>query len=179
MPSARARPTIPEDTSRGERLHAWSYRATTAALSLLLLLTVLDGLSVVDLFGPDVATETAHADGYTLSVSAATVTRPALATPFEISVRRSGGFDAPVEVAIERDYLLLFDYQRMHPEPSSERTAGDFTVLEFDPPDGDELVVSFDWRLEPAVQTGRDVTVAVVEGGRHVVEVESHLRVWP
>jgi hypothetical protein len=164
---------------RGERLHAWCYRATTAALSVLMLLTLLDGLSVVDVFGPDKATHTASADGYTLSVTAATVTRPALATPFEIRVRRSGGFDVPVEVAIERDYLLLFDYQRMHPEPSSERTAGDFTVLEFDPPDGDELVVSFDWRMEPAVQTGRDVTVAVVEGGRHLVEVTSDLRVWP
>jgi hypothetical protein len=179
VPSASSRPTVPEDTSTGERLHAWCYRATTWALALLLAVVVLDGLSVVDAFGPDKSTGTAVADGYRLSVTAATVTRPALATPFEISVRREGGFDAPVEVAIETDYLSLFDYQRMYPEPSGERTAGDFTVMEFDPPDGDELVITFDWRLEPAVQTGRDVTVAVVEGGRHVVEVTRHLRVWP
>jgi len=179
VPSAASRPTVPEDTGRGERLHAWYYRLTTGLLALLLAVVVLDGLSVLDVFGPDKATHTAVADGYELSVTAATVTRPALATPFEISVRRAGGFDAPVEVEIETDYLSLFDYQRMYPEPSGERTAGDFTVLEFDPPDGDELVVTFDWRLEPAVQTGRDVTVAVVEDGRHVVEVTRHLRVWP
>lgn len=179
MPSARSRPTVPEDTSTGERLHAWYYRLTTALLVLLLAVVVLDGLSVVDAFGVDKTTETATADGYTLTVTAATVTRPALATPFEIDVRRDGGFTTPVEVAIETDYLSLFDYQRMYPEPSAERTAGDFTVLEFDPPDGDELTVTFDWRLEPAVQSGRDVTVAVVDDGRHVVAVTRHLRVWP
>lgn len=179
MPSARPRPTVPEDTATGERLHAWYYRLTTAALILLLVVVVLDGTSVVDALGVDTSTKTATAGDLTLSVTAATVTRPALATPFEITVRRAGGFDAPVEVAVETDYLSLFDYQRMYPEPSAERTAGAFTVFEFDPPDGDELVVTFDWRLEPAVQTGRDVTVAVLDGGRHAVEVTHQLRVWP
>ena len=179
VPAARSRPTVPDDTSTGERLHARYYRLTTALLSLLMVVVVLDGLSVVDAFGVDKSTETATGGGYTLSVTAATVTRPALATPFEITVHRTGGFDAPVEVAIETDYLSLFDYQRMYPEPSAERTAREFTVLEFDPPDGDEVVVSFDWRLEPATQTGRDVRVAIVEDGEHVVEVTRHLRVWP
>src|SRR5690554_6699454 len=96
VPAARSRPTVPDDTSTDERLHAWYYGLTTAVLSLLMVVVVLDGLSVVDAFGVDESAETATGGGYDLRVTAATVTRPALATPFEIGVHRADGFDAPV-----------------------------------------------------------------------------------
>ena len=50
---------------------------------------------------------------------------------------------------------------------------------EFDPPPGDTLAIAYDARIEPAAQSGRDGTVAVLEDDRPVVHVEFHTAVRP
>ncbi len=172
-------PTVPEHMSEGHGHHHLVYRVTAAVLALILSLALVDGIGGVRIFGVDSRTWTAEGDGYRLEVTAGSITRPGMATPLEIRVEHGKGFDGPVEVALPRSYTALFDYQRMYPEPTAERTRGDYTVLEFDPPDTEELVVSFDWKLEPAVQLGRPATFAVVEEGAFVAQVDTYLWVWP
>jgi hypothetical protein len=171
--------TIPEDTSAASRYRRIAYTVMTVLLTALLGLVVLDGLSLVDAFGVDTSEVTDSGDGYTLTVTAATVSRPGLATPLKVRVRRDGGFDEPIELAFDRSYLQHFDFNRMYPEASGDHSSGDLVVLEFDPPDGDELVVELDGRLEPAVQSGFGGSIGVLDGDEQVVEVTFHTRVMP
>lgn len=177
--SAPTHSTIPDDTRAAVRYRRTAYTVTTALLTALLALIVLDGLSVVDVVGVDTSEITATGGSYTLTVTAATVSRPGLATPLQVRVRRDGGFDEPIELAFDRSYLQHFDFNRMYPEASGDRSRGDLVVLEFDPPDGDELVVELDGRLEPAAQSGFSGTIGVLEGDEQPVEVSFHTRVMP
>ncbi|MET0728718.1 MAG: hypothetical protein ABWZ76_10530 [Acidimicrobiales bacterium] len=155
------------------------YGLTTAFLSILMLLAVVGALAPVDTFG--VSSERVGADGggYELDVRYATVTRGGLATPFEIEVRRDDGFDGPVTIAVDRDYIKMWDENGLLPGPSSETTMGESLVWEFDPPIGDSLRFSFDARIEPAIQSGRTGRVAVLEDDAPVVEVDFRTRVLP
>ena len=114
------------------------------------------------------ATVRAEGGGYTLEVSYPSVSRPALASPFEIMVTRPGGFDGPVTLAVTRDYLKMWDENGLVPAPAGETTAGEWVRWEFEPPDGDELTVFYDARIEPAVQSGRTGRVAVIDDGERV-----------
>ena len=92
-------------------LHA----ATTAVLTIIIGLAVLDGLDVADVYGVDTATAEASGGGYDLAVRYGTVTRPALATPFEIVVTHDGGFDGPITIAVDRAYLAMWDENGLVP----------------------------------------------------------------
>lgn len=126
------------------------------------------------------ATSSTSAGDYRLDVRHGTVARAGLATPLDITVIRSHGFDAPVMVGITREYLALFDQNGMVPEPSSATTMGDWLLWEFAPPVGDTLSITLDVRIEPARQLGDRGRVAVFDE-RHqpVVEVGVRTRLFP
>lgn len=155
------------------------YTVTTLVLTVIIGLAVVDGIDWLDVYGVDTSTVSASAGGYELEVRYGTVSRPALATPFEIVVVRRGGFDGPVTIAVDRDYLAMWDENGLTPAPSAETTSGDSLQWEFDPPEGDTLRVFYDARIEPAAQSGRSGAVAVVDGGAQVVHVDFHTRVLP
>lgn len=156
------------------------YGITTAALTVLMALGVVDALGWFDAYGVDDATVRASGGGYDLAVRHGTVSRPALATPFEITVTKEGGFaGVPITLAVDRTYLELWDENGLIPAPASEVTEGEWVEWEFDPPDDDTLTVWFDARIEPAAQSGRDGSVAVLEDGDPVVTVTFHTRVLP
>ena len=152
---------------------------TTLALVLVIGLGVLDGLGVVDAYGVDTGRVRAAGGGYDLEVLYATVSRPALATPLEIVVRRPGGFDGPVELAVSQDYLKLFDENGLTPAPSAETSDGPFLRWEFDPPEGDTLTVYFDARIEPTLQRGATGEVAVIGDGEPVAQVTFRTEIRP
>jgi hypothetical protein len=52
-------------------------------------------------------------------------------------------------------------------------------LWEFDPPDGDSLIVYFDARIEPQLQRGTGAEVAVFEDGAPVVAVDIHTTLRP
>src|SRR5688500_11220358 len=81
------------------------YAATSIVLSVIMALGVVDAFGWFDAYGVDTATVSADGGGYILEVSYPSVSRPALASPFEIVVTRAGGFDGPVMLAISGDYL--------------------------------------------------------------------------
>lgn len=169
-----------ESTARLRRLRLFGYRFTAVVLTTALGLAVLEAADVADVYGVDTGHARAEGGGYELDVRYGTVSRPALATPFEIEVRRAGGFgDEPVVVAVTHDYLAMWDENGLDPQPSAE-TAGDrWLIWEFDPPPGDVLFVSYDARIEPSVQSGRSGEVAVLVDDQPVVSVRFHTRVMP
>lgn len=148
---------------------------------------VLDGLGVVDAVGVDDDTVTATApDGTTLEVRYPSVSRPALASPFAITVHRDGGFgDEPVTVTVDTAYLTMWDLNGVFPSPSEE-TADDRAVRwTFDPPPGDTLVITYEARIEPAAQTAHAGHVAVLTdadatgAGSELVAVDIRTRLRP
>jgi hypothetical protein len=138
-------------------------RFGTALLSAIMLTAALDGIGAVDAVGVDTRTVEADAGDTHLEVRYAHVTRPALATPFEIVVTREGGFGGQqVAVAVSTGYLELFDLNGVLPGPAEETADRDRQLWTFDPPDGDSLRIVYEARIEPAVQSGRTGRVAVL-----------------
>ena len=155
------------------------YAVSTGVVTLIMVLGVVDAFGWIDAYGVDSATVSASGGGYELEVQYPTVSRPALASPFEIIVSRQGGFDAPVTIGVRREYLKIWDENGLFPGPSAETVRGEWLEWEFDPPAGDELIVFYDGRIEPAQQSGRGGAVAVIEDDVAVVEVDFYTEVRP
>jgi len=110
---------------------------------------------------------TASGGGSELSVTYAAISRPDLSTPWTVRVRRAGGFDGPVIIGTTGRYFDLFDKNALDPDPDAATTSEDLIVWEFAPPDGEELTVTLDARLEPASHWRRSATTSVlVDGSR-------------
>jgi hypothetical protein len=156
------------------------YAAFSAGLALLMVVTVADGLSLVDAFGVDTVTASATAGATRLEVDHPSVARPGLAAPLVIEVSDPAGFAAPITVAVSRTYIGMWDWNAMLPEPSGQTVDGDRVVFEFDPPDGDVLVVRLDGRIEPGVQSARAGEIALLDdAGADAAVVEVRTRVMP
>jgi hypothetical protein len=163
---------------RHRRLMSW---LTTALLAAVIGSAVLDGVDVVDVWGVDTATvEAAGPERTFLRVRHPTVTRPALASPFEIVVEREGGFDNDIELAVDLAYLQLWDLNAMFPAPSSERSDDRRVIWTFDAPDGDVFRFVYEARIEPGVQLARQRgAVSFLEGGEVSLTVRFLTKVRP
>jgi len=118
--------------------------------------------------------------GYDLEVRYASVTRPGLASPWSVEIRRAGGFDGPVRLATTARYFDSFDENGLSPDPTASTTDGERIIWEFEPPPGDMLVVSFDARIEPAVQLSWvTATTSVLDGDTAVASVRYRTVVLP
>jgi hypothetical protein len=160
------------------RVHRAVYAATTAALLALMAITLLDIRNPV--LGVDSAHVTATSDdGATLVVEYPEVTRPALASPFTIEVTFRGGFSAPIELAIARPWIEMWDENGLYPTPASETGDPDWVVYEFEPPEGDTFRFFYDARLEPARQDGADGAVQLRVGRVAVAQVDFRTEVRP
>ncbi|MGH2686150.1 MAG: hypothetical protein ACRDJP_11850, partial [Actinomycetota bacterium] len=117
---------------RWRRFH---YVVTTAVLLALAVAVVVDAFAPV--FGVDAeVVEDRTADGALLRVEYPEVTRPALASPFSIEVTDPDGFTAPIEIAVSRPFIEIWDENGFYPTPSSETGDDSWVVWEFEPPDG-------------------------------------------
>lgn len=145
------------------RRRRWLYRMVMGLLVGLLGLAVLDGLDVVDAFGPDEDVVEVAGEGYVLRVEHPSVSRPALASIFRITVEREEGFDGPLQLGISRRYLEAWDVNGILPAPAGETALGDWILWEFDEPPGQELVITYEARFEPGLQAPRQGRVAVFE----------------
>lgn len=108
------------------------------------------------------------------------VSRPGLATPFEMRVRRDGGFEGPVLVAVTHDYYDLFLISSMRPAAEAEWTAGDLLIWRFGQPDGDLLTVKLDARVRAGRHRSAGGIVAVIDRrGEIVVDTEIETFIVP
>ncbi len=160
------------------RLH---YAITTSVLAAVVLLAVVDAVAPFGVYGVHSAHARASGGGFELDVRYGSVSRPALATPFNIEVTRPGGFDGPVMIAVSSAYLAIWDENGLDPEPTEMTSDADHTYWTFEPPrQGDTMVVAFDGRIEPAVQRGKRGRVAVLDAsGSTAVEVSFTTWIWP
>ncbi len=130
---------------------------------LTMLLVVLAGAS--GLLGVRSATRTVSAGGYTATLTYPAIARSGWDVPWTLRITRPGGFDGAVTVAVSGTYFDVFESQRFFPEPSGETRAGRFVYLDFDPPPGDVLTISYDAYIAPSAQLGRSATVSVITDG--------------
>ena len=163
------------------RHRRWFSWVTSALLVAVIGGAVVDGADLADVWGVDTArVEVVGAGGTRLAVRHPSVTRPALASPFEIVVEQPGGFDGEVELAVDVDYLTLWDVNGVFPAPSSEVSDDQRVVWTFDPPEGSVLRVVYEARIEPGVQLeSRRGTVSLLEDGQAVLSARFTTRVRP
>ena len=98
-------PNAPDNAASlaDSRRHRTARRVGLALLGAVLL------LGATNLLGVRGGSVTATGGGYELTVTYATVSRPGLATPWTVHVRRPGGFQGPVTIATTGQYFHLFD----------------------------------------------------------------------
>lgn len=141
---------------------------------------VIDGTTPAAILGVDSASISDEGPELELTVTYGEVSRPAIATPFDIQVVRPDGFQDRVRIAVDQEYLRMWDENGLVPAPADETVVGDWVVWEFDPPSGDTLLVSYDARIEPAAQEGRSGSVAILDEEDAVLaQVEFTTRLMP
>ena len=138
-------------------------------------LVVFLGLGALNTYGVRTRTASASGGGTELTVTYASVSRPGLATPWSVEIRRPGGFPQGLTVAATSSYFDAFDENGFSPSPVEETDDGERTIWQFAPSAGDTVTVSFDARLEPGVQLTRlkgRVEVLGGPGGSTLVGVD-------
>lgn len=131
-------------------------------------------LAAASLLGVRTGTVTAEADGYSIEVLRAQVSRPGLATPFGVEISTVDGSDLPQVITLKLDtsYLSIFDFNGLEPTPSASFSTDRWTWWSFDvPPDQASLHVALDARLEPSVQWARSGSAALEIDGVNLVSV--------
>lgn len=148
-------------------------RLGTAALALVVL------LGLAGLLGDGLATRTASADGYTVTVEYARTARAGLDVPWTVTVNSEHGFDGPLTLAVTGEYFAIFESQAREPMSRSETADGEFLYWTFDPPPGQTFRVNLDAYVQPSAQIGASGSVAVVVNGEHVAPVEFTTTLFP
>jgi hypothetical protein len=168
---------LPESTiddEQSSRQTRTSVVVRRVVLSFFLLFVVA---GAVGLLGVHSTTASSSESGWTLELEYAQVARGGLDVPWEVTVVREGGFDGPVTLALDGDYLDIYETQAFHPEPSASMRDATTLYLEFDPPpSGDTLVVAYDAYIQPGSQLGEEAGVAVLDQGVELARVE--FRTW-
>lgn len=136
--------------------------AGTLILAAIMGVGLLDAVRVVDAFGVESQRVRTTESGTVLEVEYPNVTRPGLASPFEITIEQQGGFGDEIEVSINREYFGLWDFNGVVPAPMEETGDAEVVVWTFAAPDTEVFRMSFDARIEPARQRGASGRVAVL-----------------
>jgi hypothetical protein len=159
---------VAPDPDVGRRA-VWIRRGFIALLGLV----VLAGL--LHLLGVKSRTVDARSRDGTISLSVhyAQIARAGLDVPFRITVQRSDGFDQDVTIAVDSEYLDLFDRNSIDPEPKSATATADAVIWQFEPPPGDTLEISVDMQVQGGRHWGRTGTVALLDdSGSTLLQVQ-------
>jgi len=167
-------PTADVETDIGRARRARSARRVVMGL-----IVVVVVVALTSFLGPHTTTISGSGNGYRLTLTYPSVTRPGLAVRWVLEVRHPGGFDGKVTIATTSRYFDLFDFNNLDPVPSSQTTDGTNSIWVFDPPPGDVLTITMDARLEPAQQYGKSAVTELRLGGLRAVVLHYSTRVMP
>jgi hypothetical protein len=168
-------PTLPDPRTEAEVRRARNWRRVGLGALWLLIAAALTGW-----LGVRMATTTATADGWTLTVRAPQITRGAIDAPITITVSRDTPFGDKITVLMDRTLFEHLDVNLIAPAPSAETGIAGLVEWTFDPPDGDTLTVTIDARMSPSEMPGIErLRFAVLERGEVAVEVRPRLVVLP
>lgn len=156
-------------------------RARTGRRVFVVALGVFLLLGALGFYGVRTTSASAAGGGYEVSVDYASISRPGLATPWSVEIRRAGGFPDGVTVAVTSAYFDVFDENGLGPAPVDETTDGDLTIWRFGPTASDTLSISFDARIEPGVQltTAKGELSVLGANGQPAVTVDFKTFVLP
>jgi hypothetical protein len=159
----------------GHTAAVWVRRGALTVLALVVAL----GLSTY--LGVHTGTASADRGQWGLSLKYPQVARPGLDVRWQATVTHPGGFDQEVTLAVSGDYFDIFETQGFHPQPSDETRDGRMLYLTFSAPPGETFVVDFDTYVQPASQSGRSGTLAVVDNRTltPLTSVDFRTRVMP
>lgn len=174
MPMEAASSTRPEDQTI-ERLRR--QRALRRVGLVAIGAVIVAGM--LNLLGVRTGVARDSADGVSLEVTYAQVSRSGLATPWTLEVASADGFPGPVTVATSADYFDRFDFNQWYPEPSATTFRDGSLVLTFEPPEGDHLVVRFDGRASPTFGLGSEATTTLETEGLPRLSVSYRTVVMP
>lgn len=152
---------------------AWARRVAIAALAVVVF------LGLAGLLGVYSTTVHATGGGYELELEYPRIARAGQDVPWNLTVRRPGGFAGPLVIALGSDYFDMFESQGRSPEPAAETSDADRNYLTFAPPDGDTFTLGFDASIRSSSQRGATGTVSVVENGTDLVTAEFTTRLVP
>lgn len=161
---------VPIERQRRSRLQR---RVGIAAIGSLVL------LGLANLVGVRLGSVSATDGDTVMTVTYASVTRPGLATPWTVEVRRAGGFPGPVTIVTTSGYFASFDFNQWYPEPSGTTMRGDDVMLTFERPQGEVFRVSFDGRATPTFNLGSRATTSLATDGLPPLSVEYRTVVLP
>lgn len=167
--------TLPHDVldERAARRARAGRRAFLAAIALLV------ALGASGLLGVRTAQVSSEAEGYALVVTYASVTRAGLATPWSVEISNPSGLPDSLSIETTSSFLDAFDENGLDPEPVSSSSDGEWLRWTFEPPEGTTFEVSFDARVEPAVQWTRRGTTRLLVDGVVITEISFTMRVMP
>jgi hypothetical protein len=143
-------------------------------------LVLIVAAGATGLLGVRSTTGTGEGGGYQIEIEYAAVARAGLDVPWQVHVRRPGGFDGPVTLALTADYFDIYEEQGLDPEPASQSSDGEYLYWTFDPPPaGEEFVVDFDAYIQPSSQLGASGDVSVLLGTERVASTPFHTWLVP
>ena len=168
------RPTVPDELPLRRLRRARALRRAYVAA-----ITALVVLGLAGFAGQRTVTVRSDRDGWALEVRHVARTRAGMPADMRFVVRRDGGFDGPITLAISASYMELLDDHGLMPEPSAATADDRFIEMEFDPPDGETFQLLYKGRIGTDVQRGREGVVAILEGDAPVVTVDIATGVLP
>jgi len=168
--------TAPDEPSRGWIRFEQILRTIAYVVVFGVVLAALLGLT-----GLRTREVTVTNDDVVLTVTYAQVTRPGIATPFEIAIDSADGGPLPDELTVEvpSAYMAMFDENGLDPEPESVASDGTTETWTFAPNGEASLHIDFDARLQPNVHSGRTATVRVEGDGVDAVQARGRTWVLP
>ena len=134
---------------------------------------------LASVFGQKVETMTAEAASAELEVKAPTAARPGLVYEVQFTIAAKEALDQPALV-LDSGWFDGFTINTMSPDQTSWIQRDGRNVLSYPPvAAGDELVVRFQYSVNPTTFGRRSHRVALEDGGSTIASVDHDMTVFP
>ena len=136
-------------------------------------------LALANIFGQKVDTATTRASAADLEVKAPSAARPGLVYEVQFTITANRALDEPALV-LDSGWFDGFTINTMSPDQEDWVQRDGRNVLTYGPvAAGDELVVRFQYSVNPTTFGARDQGVALEDSGSPIVAVDHSMTVFP